>query len=124
MTAEVTRQLRSSMSTVMNQDYIRMARAKGIGEGSVTVKHALRIAAAPAISVASVQIVRLLGGAVIIEQIFALPGLGSLIVSSVLNRDLPVLQGVIPLAVVIAVVVNLVADLLQMALNPRLRVNT
>lgn len=121
MMAELTRQLRSSLAETLEEDYTRTARAKGLPESTVVVKHALRLAASPAIAVLGVQAARLFGGAVIVEQIFSLPGLGQLTVDAILSRDLPVLQGVIPLAVAIAVVMTLLADLARSALNPRLR---
>lgn len=121
MTAELTRQIRGGLVETLESDFIRTARAKGLSEGLVVNKHALRMAASPAISVLSVQVARLFGGAVVVEKVFSLPGLGSLIVDSIIQRDLPILQGVIPLAVLIAVFMTLIGDLLQSALNPRVR---
>ena len=121
MTAELTRQVRSALAETLESDYIRTARSKGLSERTVLVKHGLRVAASPAISVISVQAARLFGGAVIIELVFGLPGLGRLTVDAILNRDLPVLQGVVPLAVIIAIVMTLLADVLQLVLHPRLR---
>jgi peptide/nickel transport system permease protein len=119
--AELTRQLRSSMAETEEEDYTRTARAKGLPESTVVGKHSLRLAIVPAIAVLGVQAARLFGGAVIVEQIFSLPGLGQLTIDAILNRDLPVLQGIIPLAVVIAVVMTLLADLARIWLNPQLR---
>lgn len=121
MTAELTRQIRGGLVETLDTDYIRTARAKGLREGLIINKHALRMAASPAVAVLSVQIARLFGGAVVVEKVFSLPGLGRLMVDSIIVRDLPILQGVIPLAVLIAVVMTLLADLIQMALNPRVR---
>jgi peptide/nickel transport system permease protein len=121
VTAEVMRQLRSSLQQTLAEPYIVAARARGLPERSIVYRHALRVAASPVITVLSVQAARLFGAAVIVEQVFDLSGLGRLTVDAVLNRDLPVLQGVVPVAVVVAVLSALAADLAQMALNPRLR---
>lgn len=119
--AELTRQIRSALIETLEQDYTRTARAKGLRERTVVLKHGLRLAAQPAVAVIGVQAARLFGGAVIVEQVFALPGLGRYTIDAITNRDLPVLQGVVPLTVAIAVLLSLVAELVQMALNPRLR---
>jgi peptide/nickel transport system permease protein len=121
MIAELTRQLRSSLLEVMQTDYIRTARAKGLRERTVVVKHALRVAASPAIAVVSVNVARLFGGAVVVERVFSLPGLGGLTIDAIIQRDLPILQGVIPLAVLIAVLMTLLADIVHTTLNPRVR---
>jgi peptide/nickel transport system permease protein len=120
-TAILTRQLRSDLATVLRDDYIRTAYAKGLRTGTILVKHGLRAAAPPTVSVLGVQVARMLGGAVVIETVFALPGLGSLTVASILNRDLPVIQGIVPLMVITVVLCNLAADLGNMALSPRTR---
>jgi peptide/nickel transport system permease protein len=121
MIAELARQLRAALVDVLQTDYIRTARAKGLHERTIVVKHALRVAASPAISVVSVNVARLFGGAVVVERVFSLPGLGRLTIDAIIQRDLPILQGVIPLAVLIAVVMTLLADLAHAALNPRVR---
>jgi peptide/nickel transport system permease protein len=121
MTAQVARQLRASVHEVLQEGYMRTARAMGLRQRTLVVKYTLRVAASPALSVLSVQAARLAGGAVLVESVFQLPGLGRLMVDAVQNRDLPVLQGIVPLAVIVAVVVTLLADLGQLALNPRLR---
>jgi peptide/nickel transport system permease protein len=121
MTAQVARQLRASVHEVLQEGYMRTARAMGLRRRTRVVKYTLRVAASPALSVLSVQAARLAGGAVLVESVFQLPGLGRLMVDAVQNRDLPVLQGIVPLAVVVAVVVTLLADLGQLLLNPRLR---
>ncbi len=100
---------------------MRTAYAKGLPERTVLLKHGLRAAAPPAVSILGVQIARLLGGVVVVESVFALPGLGQLTVNSIVNRDLPVVQGVIPLMVIVAILVNVAADLLNIALSPRIR---
>lgn len=121
MIAELTRQIRAGLVETLETDYIRTARAKGLRERTVVNKHALRVAVSPALSVVSVNIARSFGGAVVIEQVFALPGLGRMTVNAIIQRDLPILQGVIPLAVLVAVVMTLLADIVNMKLNPRLR---
>ena len=121
MIAELTRQIRAGLVDTLESDYIRTARAKGLSERLVVNKHALRVAISPALSVISVNVARSFGGAVVVEQIFALPGLGRMTVNAIIQRDLPILQGVIPLAVVIAVVMTLLSDIVNMKLNPRLR---
>lgn len=124
MIAELTRQIRSQLVDVLDSDFIRTARAKGLREGTVVNKHGMRVAASPALSVISVHVARSFGGAVVIEQVFSLPGLGKLTVNAITQRDLPILQGVIPLAVLIAVVMTLLADVANMVLNPRLRLQS
>ncbi|MCW2667497.1 MAG: Peptide/nickel transport system permease protein [Frankiales bacterium] len=119
--AETTRQLRSSLSDVLQQDYIRTARAKGTRAGSVIVHHALKNAAVPVVTVLGFQVAFLLGGSVIVEQIFALPGLGGLAIRAVIDRDIPVIQGVVVFAAVLVMVVNLAVDLLYGWLNPKIR---
>lgn len=121
MIAELTRQIRAGLVDTLDTDFIRTARAKGLRERTVVNKHALRVAVSPALSVVSVNIARSFGGAVVIEEVFALPGLGRMTVNAIIQRDLPVLQGVIPLAVLVAVVMTLLADIANMKLNPRLR---
>lgn len=119
--AEMARQLRSAVADVLQQDYIRTARAKGLGERTVVVTHAAKNAAGPAITVLGLQVALLLGGAVVVEQIFAIPGLGQLSVVAVVNRDIPLIQGIVVLSTITVVVANLVVDMLQMWLNPKLR---
>jgi peptide/nickel transport system permease protein len=119
--AEMTRQLRSALIETLSQDYIRTARAKGLPERTVVLKHALRVAISPTLSVLSVNVSRLLGGAILVEYFAGLPGIGLYLFNAVLNRDLPIIYGVLPLMVVIAVGMNIVSDVAQAALNPRLR---
>ncbi|MDW3215569.1 MAG: ABC transporter permease [Ilumatobacteraceae bacterium] len=121
MIAELTRQIRAGLVDTLETDYIRTARAKGLPERTVVNKHALRVAISPALAVVSVNVARSFGGAVVIEQVFALPGLGRLTVNAIIQRDLPILQGVIPIAVLVAVVMTLISDVINMKLNPRLR---
>lgn len=119
--AYVARFTRSSLLEALGQDYIRTARAKGLGERLVVLRHGLRNSLIPIISVLGVSIGHLLGGAVIVETVFSWPGLGSLMVHSIINRDFPVVQGAMLFAAVVFILVNLVADLLYAAVDPRIR---
>jgi len=119
--AYVARFTRSSLLEALGQDYIRTARAKGLGERLVVLRHGLRNSLIPIISVLGVSIGHLLGGAVIVETVFSWPGLGSLMVHSIMNRDFPVVQGAMLFAAVVFILVNLVADLLYAAVDPRIR---
>jgi peptide/nickel transport system permease protein len=114
---------RSAMLEVLNMDYVRTARSKGLGEWLVIVKHALKNAAIPIVTVIGLQFGVLLGGAVITETVFAIPGTGRLIVRAIGQLDFPVVQaGVLTLALII-VVVNFVVDLLYLYLNPQVRIS-
>jgi peptide/nickel transport system permease protein len=115
------RHTRAAMLTALSQDYVRTARAKGLAERVVVVKHALRNALIPVVTLGTIEFGRLLAGAVLTEQIFTIPGFGKLIVDAVFNRDYPVVQGVVLATALIFVSLSLVADLLYMAVNPRLR---
>lgn len=119
--ATITRQLRGSVISAMSQDYIRTARAKGLRGRSVVFKHLLKNASVPAVTALGLQIPVLLGGTVIIEGLFSLNGIGDYAVSSVLTRDLPVVQAVVLLSAVIVVVVNLLVDVSYAYLNPKTR---
>ena len=119
LAATLARQLRGAMIDVLDEEYIRTARAKGLKGNAVVLRHALRMAAGPAASVMAVSIGRLIGGAVVVESVFNLPGLGPWLVSSLLSRDLPVVLGVIPFTVVLVVLLNLLADILRGLLDPR-----
>ncbi len=119
--AEMTRQLRSSLVDVLKQDYMRTAWSKGLSSRAVVGKHALKNAAAPMLTVAGMQVTVLLGGSIIVEQIFGLPGLGQLVISAVNSRDLPMIQGVVVASVFIAVLANLAVDLMYGYLNPKVR---
>ncbi len=118
--ASITRMVRSSMLEVLGRDYVRTARAKGVAERTVILTHALRNALIPAVTIIGVQVGTLLSGALIIEEVFALPGLGRLTVHAVLDRDFPLLQGCILVIASIFVVANLVTDFLYVALDPRI----
>jgi peptide/nickel transport system permease protein len=120
-TALVARLTRSSMLEILNRDYIRTGRAKGLAERSVVFRHALRNAAIPVLTVIGLQIGALLGGAVITESIFAWPGMGKLIVDAIFFRDFPVVQTVLILSATVFVVINLAVDLLYTVIDPRIR---
>ncbi|MCG1022626.1 nickel ABC transporter permease [Sutcliffiella horikoshii] len=121
--AIVARMTRSSMLEVIRQDYIRTARAKGLREQIIISKHALRNALIPVITVVGLQFGALLGGTVLTESIFAINGLGRLIVESIRMRDLPMVQGGVLVASLIFVLVNLLVDLLYRIFNKRIELN-
>jgi peptide/nickel transport system permease protein len=120
--AGVLLQVRSSMIDVLGQDYIRTLRANGIARRRIVFKHGLRNGAIPVVTTLGFVFVGLLAGTVVIEQVFNMPGLGSLLLNGVLTHDLPVVQGVVIVFAVIVVVVNLLVDLAAAALDPRIRV--
>jgi peptide/nickel transport system permease protein len=115
------RHTRAAMLTALAQDYVRTARAKGLLERIVVWKHALRNALIPVVTLGAIEFGRLLAGAVLTEQIFTIPGFGKLIVDAVFNRDYPVVQGVVLATALIFVLLSLLADILYMLINPRLR---
>lgn len=117
-TARVTR---SSMLEVMREDYMRTARSKGLSEWVVTGRHALRNALLPVITVSGYQFGRLLGGVIIIEVIFVVPGVGSFLIDAIIHRDYVVLQAVVLLTAAVVLVLNLVIDLVYAVLDPRIR---
>jgi peptide/nickel transport system permease protein len=121
LAALLARLVRSSVLEVLGQEYIRTARAKGLRERAVLFRHALRNALIPAVTVIGINVGILLGGSAVIETLFILPGVGQLIVTSLYNRDLPVIQGLILYVSVLYVLVNLVVDILYTYLDPRLR---
>jgi peptide/nickel transport system permease protein len=121
--AEITRQLRSALQDTLNTDYVRTARAKGIAERGVIWKHALRNALVPMITVSGLTISRLVGATVVVESIFALPGLGRLNLEAVLTRDFPMLQGAVLIMVLIVIAVNLVSDVVYGWVDPRIRLS-
>lgn len=120
-TAMITRLLRSSMIDVLQADYIRSARGKGLSETAIVVRHALRNAAIPTLTVIALQVGSLLGGAVITEEIFAYPGMGRLAIQSIANRDFAVIQAFVLFMAVVIVSINLAVDLAYGLLDPRLR---
>ncbi len=119
--ALLARVTRASVSEALTEDYIRTARAKGIAERAVLTHHALRNAAVPVVTIIGVSAALLLGGVVVTETVFAIPGLGQLTVDAVLNRDFPVLQGIVLFFAVAYVLVNLLVDLSYLVLDPRVR---
>lgn len=120
-TALVARLTRSSMLEILNRDYIRTGRAKGLAERIVVLRHALRNATIPVLTVIGLQIGTLLGGAVITESIFAWPGMGKLVVDAIFFRDFPVVQTILILSATIFVVINLLVDVLYTFIDPRIR---
>lgn len=123
LAASIMRHTRSAMLGVLKQDYIRTARAKGLLETRVVLKHALRNALIPVVTVGTLLFGELLAGAVLTEQIFTIPGFGKLIVDAVFNRDYAVVQGVVMCTAIGYITLNLVADVLYFVLNPRLKVS-
>ncbi|MGI3902131.1 MAG: ABC transporter permease [Janthinobacterium lividum] len=119
--ALIIRFTRSSMLDVLGEDYIRTARAKGVGPWSVVTRHALRNALIPVLTVIGLTVATLIGGAIVTETVFGLPGVGNLIVSAVLRRDYPVIQGTLLVISGIYVLINLVVDLLYALADPRVR---
>jgi peptide/nickel transport system permease protein len=119
--AVVMRMTRSSMLEVVRQDYIRTARAKGLMERTVVVRHALRNSINPVISIIGLELAALLGGTVIVETIFNWPGLSSLLISGVRSRDYPVVQGTVLLICILTIVINLLVDVTYGLLDPRIR---
>ena len=119
--AFATRVTRSAMLEVLREDYIRTARSKGLRELIVIARHALKNAFLPVLTVAGFQLSRLIGGAVIIEVIFVVPGIGEMLVRSVLIRDYPIVQSTVMLIAVVVLVLNLIVDLAYGWLNPRIR---
>ena len=119
--ALIARITRATMLDVLQQDYIRTARAKGVGQSSVLFIHALKNAAVPIVTVIGIGLALLIGGAVVTESVFAIPGLGRLTVDAILRRDYPVIQGVVLLFSFVYVLVNLGIDLVYTVIDPRIR---
>ena len=119
--AVLMRHTRSAMLQVLSADYVRTARAKGLNERTVVIKHALRNALTPIITLGALELGTLLSGAVLTEQVFTIPGFGKLIVDSVFNRDYLVVQGVVLVTATAYMTLNLLADLAYFLVNPRLR---
>ncbi|SDP17029.1 peptide/nickel transport system permease protein [Arthrobacter sp. ok909] len=116
-------QIRSAVIKQLERDYVRTLRSRGISEREILFKHVLRSAAPAGLTVLSLQLIGMLGGVVIIEQIFALPGMGPLAVAATGQSDLPVVMGVVMYTVVVVIVVNLLVDILNGWLNPKVRVS-
>ena len=121
--ASLARQLRGALIDVLDQDYIRTARAMGIRGRAVIGKHALKNAAMPVVTILGIQIAYLLGGTVIMEQIFSIPGLGAFMLQAITNRDLPIIQGVVLVIAATFIVMNLVVDVVYGFLNPKVRLS-
>ena len=119
--AVLMRHMRSAMLQAMQSDYVRTARAKGLVEKTVILKHALRNALTPVITLGALEFGTLLSGAVLTEQVFSIPGFGKLIVDAVFNRDYAVVQGVVLVTATVYILLNLLADVLYVLVNPRLR---
>lgn len=119
--AVVARMTRGSLLEVLRQDYVRTARAKGLPERVVVYRHALKNALMPVVTIVGLQFGQLIGGAVIVESVFGLPGIGKLLIDRILSRDYPVVQGTVLFAAFSFVLVNLVVDLLYGILDPRVR---
>jgi peptide/nickel transport system permease protein len=119
--AVLMRHTRGAMLTALQQDYVRTARAKGLSKARVILVHALRNALIPVVTLGALEFGTLLSGAVLTEQVFAIPGFGKMIVDAVFNRDYPVVQGVVLVTATLFIALNLLADLLYVVINPRLR---
>ena len=121
LAAVLMRHTRSAMLQVLSSDYVRTARAKGLSERTVVLKHALRNALTPVITLGALELGTLLSGAVLTEQVFTIPGFGKLIVDSVFNRDYAVVQGVVLVTATAYIMLSLLADLAYFVVNPRLQ---
>ena len=121
ISAVLMRHTRSSMLQVLAADYVRTARAKGLSEKVVVLKHALRNALTPVITLGALELGTLLSGAVLTEQVFTIPGFGKLIIDAVFNRDYAVVQGVVLVTATAYILLNLMADMAYFVFNPRLR---
>lgn len=119
--AQLTRMTRSSMLEVIRQDYIRTARSKGLGESAIVFRHALKNALIPVITAIGLTVSRLLGGAVLAESVFSVPGLGKLMVDAIKQRNFPIVQGGVLLIAFSMSVVNLIVDILYAFADPRIR---
>jgi peptide/nickel transport system permease protein len=121
--ALILRFTRASMLDVLDEDYVRTARAKGLPENRVVLKHALRNALVPIVTVIGLTVALMIGGAVVTETVFGLPGVGNLVVSAVTRRDYPVIQGALLVVAAIYVVINVLIDLLYTVVDPRVKVS-
>jgi peptide/nickel transport system permease protein len=121
LAAGLMRHTRSAMLQVLSADYVRTARAKGLDERVVVLRHALRNALIPIVTLGALQFGELLSGAVLTEQVFSIPGFGKLIVDAVFNRDYSVVQGVVLFTATVYIMLNLLADMAYFAINPRMR---
>ncbi|MBX3092923.1 MAG: ABC transporter permease [Cryobacterium sp.] len=121
--ASIAQQIRGSMVDSLQRDYVRTLRSRGLSNAEIVYKHVLRNAAGPALSVLALKFVGLLSGAVIVEQVFALPGLGQVAVQSTARGDIPLVMGIVIVTAMIVVIVNLVIDIVQVWLNPKVRLS-
>jgi peptide/nickel transport system permease protein len=121
--ATIARQVRGAMIDTLDQDYIRTAKAKGLRPRTIVGKHALKNALSPAVTVVDISFGYLLGGTVIIEQIFSLPGIGTYVLQAITVKDLPIIQGVVLVTALAFVVINLVVDIIYGYLNPKVRLS-
>jgi peptide/nickel transport system permease protein len=121
--ASVANQVRGSVSDVLRRDYVRTLRSRGLSFNRVVFKHVLRNAGGPALAVLGVQFVGLLGGAVVVERVFAIPGLGDVAVDATSESDIPMVMGLVVAVAALVVIVNLVIDLMQGWLNPKVRLS-
>ncbi|MCW0211800.1 MAG: ABC transporter permease [Pseudonocardia sp.] len=121
--AEVARQLRGALLEVLTADYIRMARSKGISRSALLLRHALRNAGVPIVTVLGLLINRLVGGTVVVEVVFAIPGMGTLVIDAVNQRDYPVIQAVVLVMAVIVLVANAIVEILYRRIDPRIRLS-
>ena len=119
--AFVARMVRSTMLEVIHQDYIRTARAKGLAEKTVVLKHMLKNAMIPTVTVLGLTLAILIGGAITVETVFNLPGIGRLMINAVLRRDYPVIQGIVLFIAFANVIINLVVDLIYLKIDPRIK---
>lgn len=119
--ADIARQTRSSVITVMGQDFVRTVRAMGVPQGAVLFRHVLRNAGVPTLTIAGLQVERLIGAAVVVEILFAMPGIGELTLKGVQTQDVPVIQGAVVLVAAVVIVVNLLVDIAYTLVDPRLR---
>ncbi|MEJ8544986.1 nickel ABC transporter permease [Brevibacillus borstelensis] len=124
LSTTISRLTRSGMVEVLSNDYIRTARAKGMSEGIVLFRHAFRNVMIPVVAVVGLQIAALLGGAVIVEQVFNWPGIGTLAIEAISSRDFPMIQGIVLFMGAIYVIVNICVDLLYAVLDPRIDYST
>ena len=118
--AQLTRMTRSAMLEVISQDFIRVCRAKGLGEGSVILRHALRNAIAPVVTVAGLQLGYLFGSIIVVETLFNYTGMGWLTYQGLINRDIPLIQATIFVIATVFMISNLIVDLIYTALDPRI----
>jgi peptide/nickel transport system permease protein len=119
--AIITRYVRSAVLEIMREDFLRTARAKGLTKGAALVRHGLRNAGVPVVTIVGVQLAAMLIGSVVIERVFVIPGLGSLLVDSVGNRDLLAVQAIVAVLVLLVILINFLVDLAYTVLDPRLR---